>query len=363
MPTTLSVAESCGQLLVAGFPGNELPGALVDMLRARSLGGVILFKRNVPDVSATYALCRQVLEHSSRELPPFISIDQEGGRVFRLPSPVLRLPPMRVLGDTGDPSLARLAGALTGQQLGALGINLNFAPVLDVDTNPDNPIIGDRSFGRDADTVARMGRAYIEGLQSEGVMGCGKHFPGHGDTDKDSHLDLPVVSHDKQRLDAVELPPFRTASLRGVAALMTAHVLYPALDPGVPATLSHRICTTLLRTEIGFSGVLFSDDLEMRALSDRMDIEQSAVLAVRAGCDALLVCSDLDLLQRAHRALVVKAEADAEFRTRVLQATTRSLAARRRFPPRPVSAERELAPILGDPAASAFLESLQQRVS
>jgi beta-N-acetylhexosaminidase len=358
MPQSPNVAQICGQLIVGGFDGVDVPAAVLDSLRRGELGGVILFKRNLPTIEAAHAACSKVVQAATLEAPPFIGVDQEGGRVVRLPSPFLRLPAMRVFGDRGDLALARRAAAMVARQLAALGFNLNFAPVLDVDSNPENPIIGDRSFSSDPDTVARLGRAFVEGLQSENVMACGKHFPGHGDTSKDSHVDLPIVEHDKQRLDAVELPPFRTAALRGLAALMTAHVVYPGLDAGVPATLSHRICTTLLRNEIGFSGVLFSDDLEMKALADRMDVEKSAVGAIRAGCDVLLICRDLDLQRRAHAALIAKAESDSGFLARCQHALSRGLAARRKFRPRPFGTSAEALQLLADPEVEALQSEL-----
>jgi beta-N-acetylhexosaminidase len=357
----LALPELCGQLIVCGFAGTTLPDELRRDLATGRRGGVILFKRNLPSVEAALELTCSVAAACPRELPPFIGVDQEGGRVRRVPPPFVQLPPMRVLGTIGDPALVRRAAGLLARELRAVGFNLNFAPVLDVDSNPKNPVIGDRSFSSDADTVARLGRAFIEAQQAGGVMGCGKHFPGHGDTSKDSHADLPFVGHGKARLDSVELPPFRAASHAGVGALMTAHVVYEELDQGVPATLSRAVCTTLLRGELGFGGVLFSDDLEMRALSDRFSIEQSAVDAIRAGSDALLVCSDLQLAARAHEALVARAKRDETFRQRCSEAAARSLAARRRFTPHPAASLEELGRLLGSAEAQTLLEELEAR--
>jgi beta-N-acetylhexosaminidase len=359
MASDLPLESVCGQLVVGGFDGPTLPEDVAEALRAGTRGGAILFKRNLPSLEAAHALCRAINDAAPPELPPFISVDQEGGRVARLGDPVLKLPAMRELGKIGDPALVRRAASALGRELGAIGFNLAFSPVLDVDTNPKNPIIGDRSFGSDPDLVGRLGRAFIEGLQEAGVMACAKHFPGHGDTSRDSHLELPVVEHDKARLDTVELPPFRIASLRGVSALMTAHVVYSELDPGIPATLSRRICTQLLRSEIGFRGVLFSDDLEMRALSD--DVEQNAVAAVRAGCDALLVCSSREAQERVYRALLERAQADETFRRRCVEAANRGLAARRRHPPRAASGS-ELRSLVGaEPARAVLAEILATR--
>jgi beta-N-acetylhexosaminidase len=359
----LSLPQLCGQLIVGGFSGTELPAELSSELVAGRRAGVILFKRNLPDVETAHELSSVVVDACPDELPPFIGVDQEGGRVARFGEPVLQLPPMRVLGGIGDRDLVQRAAAALAVELSAMGFNLDFAPVLDVDSNPKNPIIGDRSFGNDPDTVARLGRAFIRGLQEGGVLACGKHFPGHGDTKKDSHVDLPVVGRSKEQLDTVELPPFRAASHGGVAAMMTAHVVYEELDPGVPATLSRPICTGLLRTELGFGGVLFSDDLEMRALSDRYSIEQSAVAAVRAGCDALLICSDLALQQRAHAALVEKADSDDSFRSRCSEAVARSLSARRQTPARPVPSVEQLRAALESDEARAVLEEIAARTA
>ncbi len=360
MGIELELAQLCGQLLVVGFPGTELPAPLAAALAAGTRGGVILFKRNLPSVEVAHELCSATLDASPDDLPPFIGVDQEGGRVARLPAPALKLPPMRVLGEIGDPALVKRAATAVARELAAIGFNIDFAPVLDVDSNPKNPIIGDRAFGSDADTVARLGRAFIAGLQESGVLACGKHFPGHGDTNKDSHLELPVVARTKERLDETELPPFRAASHGGVAALMSAHVVYSDLDPGVPATLSRAICTTLLRTELGFRGVLFSDDLEMKALS-KLEPGSAAVAAVRAGCDALLVCSDADLAERVHAALVAKAESDEAFRRRCAEAAARCLAARRQTPPRPVPGAEELSAVFGSVESKALLAEIDAR--
>jgi beta-N-acetylhexosaminidase len=342
MLSELTPVEICGQLVVGAFDGPSLPGELAEALQQGRRGGVILFKRNLPAIEAVHELTSSVLDASRDDLPPFIGVDEEGGRVSRLPPPVLRLPPMREIGKAADPALVRRVAEVLGRQLAGLGFNLDFAPVLDVDSNPDNPVIGDRAFSSDSDQVARLGRAFIEGLQAVGVMACGKHFPGHGDTSVDSHLALPAIPHAKSRLDTVELPPFRTASLRGVAAMMTAHLVVEELDPGVPATLSRKLCTTLLRTEVGFQGVLFSDDLLMRALADHWELEETAVGAVRAGCDALLVCGAFEQQERVHQALLAKAEADPAFLARCTEACGRGLKARTKFPPRPLPSASDL---------------------
>jgi beta-N-acetylhexosaminidase len=325
-----------GQLLVVGFSGTTVPAGLARALAAGERAGVVLFKRNVPaDPLEVLSLTRAVAGACPAELPPLVAVDQEGGRVARLGPPLMKLPPMATLGRIGDVDLARRAARAQAKELAALGFTTSFAPVLDVNVNPANPVIGDRAFGGDAAEVARMGVAFARGLQEGGLLACGKHFPGHGDTSKDSHLELPVVDAARERLDAVELAPFRAAAAAGVDMLMTAHVVYRALDDARPATLSPAVSTALARETIGFRGVLVSDDLEMKALSQ--EIEHTSVAAVEAGCDLLLVCSDEEKAERAHRALIHRVQRDAAFRARCEVAVERSRAMRRRVPPRPAA--------------------------
>jgi beta-N-acetylhexosaminidase len=329
----LDLEQLCGQLLVIGFNGTTVPDVLRAQLQRNALGGVILFGRNLPDVETSWALCRQVADLCTTKFPPFIGVDQEGGRVRRLRDRVLDLPPLGVWAPLAETHLRRKVVFQQAIELAAIGFNLNFAPVIDVNSNPQNPIIGDRSPSGDPRLVTQIGSVLIEAQQAAGVMACLKHFPGHGDTTVDSHHELPTVNKSTVELRSTELYPFERLS-RHAAAVMTAHVLFPVLD-NEPATFSPRLCTTLLRKEFAFEGVLFSDDLEMGALSHRWTIEESALKAVKAGCDALLLCSSPELQQRAHRALVAQAEKDPAFRARVLEAVERGLLARRRFPPSP----------------------------
>ncbi|HEY6461214.1 MAG TPA: beta-N-acetylhexosaminidase, partial [Polyangiaceae bacterium] len=275
-----------GELVVGGFPGTSLPATYAKALRERRRGGAILFKPNVEGGPRQVAALAGELHAASASLPALVGIDQEGGRVARLRAPLLVVPPMRTVASWGDEALAERIARAVASELAALGVTIDFAPVLDVNTCAHNPVIGDRAFGDDADTCARFGAAWVRGLQSAGVLACGKHFPGHGDTSKDSHFDLPIVDQPRERLERVELAPFRAAVAAGVATLMTAHVVYPALDPTRPATMSPA-SSTALRDSIGFDGVLFSDDLEMQAIAARMTVDEASVQAIAAGCDAL----------------------------------------------------------------------------
>lgn len=328
--TVRDVERLAGQLLVVGFDGTTAPHAITSTLADGALGGVILFKRNVTDELEQVAALNAELARASVE-PLLIAVDQEGGRVARLRKGVMKLPPMLSL-RVRDESLTDIAEAASAELL-ALGFTMSFAPVLDVHSNEHNPIIGDRAFGTEPSVAARRALAFAAGMKRAGLLGCGKHFPGHGDTSQDSHLELPMVAHADERLRAVELAPFAAACRAGIDALMTAHVVYPAWDD-VPATLSRKISTGILRDELGFAGVLFSDDLEMKALSARMTYAESAVRAIDAGCDVLLVCSKQDAWLEAREAIAKQAERDAPFRARCETSLRRFVAMRRRCPPR-----------------------------
>jgi beta-N-acetylhexosaminidase len=366
----VSLSTVCGQLLVVGFEGTSLPADLRDSLSKGERGGVILFRRNVAridegetDVVQVAALAAEVAAGAPSSLPPLVSVDQEGGRVKRLGAPVMQLPPMRVLGDLGDLALVQAVGRAVGLELAALGFNMSFAPVLDVATNPQNPIIGDRAFGSDARTVMRCGVAYLRGLQSAGVLACGKHFPGHGDTELDSHLALPRVKHGRKRLDEIELPPFRAAIGAGVAAVMTAHIVFDALDVGGPATLSRAVVGSLLRAELGFDGLCISDDLCMQGVSpsagkDPAEVSRIAIEAVEAGCDVLLVAHEGDSVRAAHEAMVARAETDARFRTRCIKSFERFVRIKRMAPPRPITDEKRLREIVGGPSSQGVMTQL-----
>jgi beta-N-acetylhexosaminidase len=356
----MTLESTCGQIVIGGFPGATLPRSYARALAERRRGGVILFKPNVEGgPAAVAALAREV--HAAAPEMPFVGIDQEGGRVARLRAPLLEVPPMRTVASWGDAAFAERIARGVGVELAALGITIDFAPVLDVNTCPENPVIGDRAFGTDAATCAEFGVAWIRGLQSAGVLACGKHFPGHGDTSKDSHVDLPVVDQTRERLDRVELVPFRAAAVAGVATLMTAHVVYPALDPDRPATLSRAVCTEL-RNAIGFRGLLISDDLEMSAIAARRSVEEAAVQAVAAGCDALLVCWSDEKQERAIEALVREAEASPAFRQRCEEACARGLDARRRSTARPLD-DDGVARAIGGAESRAITAEMQRRAA
>jgi beta-N-acetylhexosaminidase len=317
-----------GKLFMVGVPDPALDRATRSFLKTHAAGGVILFRRNITELGELVALTAE-LHALLPEQPILVAIDHEGGRVSRLGDPFTQFPPAAVVGRARSPHLAYRQGIAMGEELRSVGIDIDFAPVLDVASNANNPVIGDRSFGAHPRTVSRLGISVAHGLQRTGVIPVGKHFPGHGDTDVDSHLDLPIVRRSAAELDRVELFPFRRAIQSGLEALMTAHVVFTALDPERPATLSRVILTDLLRERLRFRGVLFSDDLEMKAISSRYAPEDAAVSAMEAGVDWLLACENLDFAEQAIVGLTRAATRRPRLAARMEEAAARADALRR----------------------------------
>jgi beta-N-acetylhexosaminidase len=294
------------RLFCVGFDGFEMPsavGALID----RGVGSAILFARNIASAQQAMELGAELKKRAGAR-PLLINVDQEGGRVMRLKEGGTAVPSMRVLGKVDDVALTREAGRILAREMRAINMDQVNAPVLDVDTNPANPVIACRSFGRTPELVSRMGVALIEGIQGEGVAACGKHFPGHGDTSQDSHFDLPRLPHAMERLERVEFPPFRAAIKAGVGAMMTAHVIYEPLDGRLPATMSETMMKGVVRDRMGFGGVVYSDDLEMKAIASHFDIAEVVSRCVRASVDVMCVCHTPELQNRAIDELVKAVE-------------------------------------------------------
>ena len=289
----MTVRDTIGQLLMVGFQGTELSSEFIDWLQEFRPGGVILFSRNLVDPEQVARLTNALQEHAPNP-PLLIAIDQEGGRVSRLPQGFTIFPSALSVAACQSPDVAYGVAEITAKELRAVGINMNMAPVLDVNSNPNNPIIGNRAYGENPQHVCAFGVATMQGFQDNGVIPCGKHFPGHGDTTTDSHKVLPVVNASRGRLEAIELEPFRHAIQHGLPTIMTAHVHYPVLDAEAPATLSRPILTGLLRHELGFQGVTLTDDLEMRAILDHGSIGEASVRSLQAGADIVLICHQQD---------------------------------------------------------------------
>ena len=298
----MSLEEQIGQALMVGFPGTAPSREVLELIQRYHVGNILLFSRNVHDAEQVRALTRR-LQQAARESghahPLLIAIDQENGIVQRLGDAATLFPGNMALGAIGSQEVAFEVAQATGRELKALGINMNLAPVVDVNNNAANPVIGVRAFGEDAQLVARLGSAMVKGYQDAGVITCLKHFPGHGDTAVDSHLALPMIPHSLARLEALELAPFRSGIEAGAASVMIAHVAFPALthDSALPATLSSAIIQGLLRAKLGFEGVILSDCLEMQAISGTFGTESAAVMALQAGIDLALVSHHAELQQ------------------------------------------------------------------
>jgi beta-N-acetylhexosaminidase len=306
--------RAAGQRVMVGFEGMTASTEVRQLVRDYGAGGVLLFARNVDSPEQVADLVRElqaIAREAGHELPLLVAVDQEGGRVARLRAPWIVWPPLRALGRTGSPDLAYRMGQAFGEELSACGIHWDFAPSVDVDTNPANPVIGDRALSGNPAEVGRLGAAFVRGIQSQRVAACGKHFPGHGDTDLDSHLALPVVEHAKARLEEVELLPFREIIEAGVASIMSGHLLVRALDDEMPATLSSKVLDQLLRKGMGFAGVVVSDDLEMKGIAARWPAGEAGQLAARAGCDVITVSQTPDAQVAAIEALVLAVESGA----------------------------------------------------
>ena len=328
MPKTQQIS----QMLLFGWQTETQATALTDEFAA---GGIILMGRNVGTPDSTRAqIAKMQARAAELGLPPlFVAVDQEGGRVQRLAPPHYPArPSAREIGQSDDAeSRARVEAASLGRELKEMGFNWDFAPVLDVDNNPDNPVIGNRSYSPDPARVAVLGAQAVRGFQEDaGILACGKHFPGHGDTNIDSHKALPRIAHDRARLDSVEMVPFRAAIAAGLGAVMTSHILFDAIDPDLPATLSPAILTGLLRQQMDFDGLIITDDLEMRGIADHWGAGEAAVMAVLAGADLLLCCHTYSTQQAITAALTgaatsgrIPAARLAESQARIARAKTR----------------------------------------
>ncbi len=363
----MTLEQQIGQMLWFGWQDESPEAALTVSPHARALleefqvGGIILMGRNIRDARQVAGLTNAL--QAGAALPLFTGIDQEGGAVVRLPLPGLTFPGNMALGALDDAEAATSVAAVIGEQLVAMGLNVDFAPVLDVNNNPANPVIGVRSFGEDPARVARLGVAALRGFAATGVIACVKHFPGHGDTAVDSHFDLPVQAAPRERLDVVELAPFRAAVAAGVPMVMTAHIRFTALDADRPATLSPAVLTNLLRREIGFGGIIVTDCLEMHGISHHFGVEEAALMAVEAGADCLLACHTLETQRCIHGALLAACRSGRLSSERIAASVERIMALKRAsgLAERRVADPERAAAVVGAPGFRALERHLARR--
>jgi beta-N-acetylhexosaminidase len=290
MATRPELEWKLAQMFIVGTPGVELGDSSREFLSEYQPGGVIYFAQNYerPALLAEMSQEIQKTRDPKRNLPLFLSVDHEGGKVQRFKKPFVHFPEPAALGDIGSPKLAFLVAEVMAKELAAVGVNLDFHPLCDVHTRPSNPVIGRRSFGSDDELVSKMASAMVRGFVANGVISCVKHFPGHGDTTVDSHYDLPKVDVPWEELQKRELKPFVRAIRSRVDMIMTAHILNKALDPVYPATLSYGTITNRLRKELRFNRLVITDDMQMDAVAKHFGEEDMIALAINAGCDLLL---------------------------------------------------------------------------
>ncbi|MGO4529862.1 beta-N-acetylhexosaminidase [Paenibacillus sp. 2TAF8] len=324
----MSMRDKIGQMLLCGFHGTEPEGAVETLLQRYPIGGIVYFARNVvsPEQVERLSGGLQNIAQGSGNVPLWIAIDQEGGMVARITEGIALMPGQMAIAAAGSVQDAYEAARISGMELRSMGINMNFAPVLDVNNNANNPVIGVRSFGESEEKVAKFGAATIAGFQNAGIAATAKHFPGHGDTDTDSHLDLPVITHDRARVNQVELAPFRAAIAEGVDAMMSAHIYFPALEPErLPVTLSHSVLTGLLRKELGYEGIIVTDCMEMNAIAVHYGTVDAAVMAVEAGADIVLISHTAQLQMEAFDALIHAVDSGRISERRINESVTRLL--------------------------------------
>ena len=290
----MSLAEKAGQVVICGLKGYEIDSDITSLIQDSKVGGVILFAKNIKDSTQLATITNSIKNLSNPEIPPIIAIDEEGGMVSRMPSDIESMPSAYSIAQTGSTDLCYQSGEIIGKQLNALGLSTGFSPVLDIWSNPDNMIISSRAYGTTPEDVSTYATQAMLGLKSQEVIPVGKHFPGHGDTLDDSHYSLPVITKTKSELESYEFIPFKTAIDNGIPAIMVGHLLCTDIDNTYPASLSKTMVTGILKTELGFNGVVFTDDLTMNAIDNQYSVEDAGVMALNAGCDMLLVCHGYD---------------------------------------------------------------------
>ncbi|MCM0605313.1 MAG: beta-N-acetylhexosaminidase [Xanthomonadaceae bacterium] len=297
-----SAKDLLGECFIAGFPGKTISPETTEFWKKTKMGGTLIFAHNYDNPEQVLALCNQIQSHRN-DLPLWISVDHEGGRVQRFKKGFTLIPKALAIAKTKSVKLDYEISVLTAKELASVGININFTPVADVNTNPDNTVIGDRAYGDDAEIVAEFVSATTRGHLENDVQPCVKHFPGHGDTNTDSHFALPRVDTDAETIRRREFLPFISGFKAGCNLVMTAHMLVPSLDPKNTATMSPKILKDILRGELGFKGLIISDDLEMKAITDHFGEEDSPRLALEAGCDLLIYRSE-PATRKAYQALM-----------------------------------------------------------
>lgn len=349
---SMSLDEKIGQLVIVGLDGYEADEHARQMIEEYRVGGFILFTSNIQNSNQMLELLNSLKGiNRANKVPLFLSVDEEGGRVSRLPDEFLKIPSNQIIGKLNNSSVSHQVGGIIGEELKSFGMNMDFAPVLDINSNPKNPIIGDRAFGTGPNLVSKLGVQTMKGLQSQNIIPVVKHFPGHGDTSTDSHVGLPKVDNDLKRLRSFELKPFARAIENGAEAVMVAHILLPKIDPDNPASFSKTIITDVLRLEMNYDGVVITDDFTMGAIVKNYNIGQAAVKSILAGSDIVLVCHDFEKQKAVISALKNAAQSGQLPMDRIDRSVTRILRLKQEHK------------ITDAPASSVDPESINKKIS
>jgi beta-N-acetylhexosaminidase len=362
----MKLEEKIGQLLMIGFSGAELNKQTRDFCERNHIGGFILFERNYKSLPQLINLTSE-LHEISKGTTPLIAVDQEGGRVIRFREPFTQIPPANTIGklisrDKDSVKISYEIGKIIGSELSVSGVNMNLAPVLDLHTNARNMVIGDRSFGSDPILVSQIGLSMVAGMQDQHVIACGKHFPGHGDTEDDSHKVLPVVQHDIKRLLSVEIRPFSHCVKNGMLSVMTAHVKYEKIDNQYPASISEIIVGKLLRKSLRFTGIVITDDLGMGAIKKNYSVEESALLSIKAGADIVMVCNDIEVQKRVYESLLNAVLNKKIEETRINESVARILRIKNQFLLPFKSDVKKAAEVVGNNSHRKFMSFLEAQM-
>lgn len=290
---SMSLEEKIGQLFIVGFEGEEINDEIVDLVKNQKVGGLIYFSRNIVDSNQIINLNNEI-KAIEKDIPLFISVDEEGGVVSRVPEEFVKLPSSGYIGQFNDENLSYNVGKIIAKELNSLGFNMDFAPVLDIDSNPNNTVIGERAFGNNSEIVSRLGIKTMEGIKDGKIIPVAKHFPGHGDTDVDSHYGLPIVKKTLEELENLEFIPFKNAIDNGADVVMISSIILESIDNEYPATMSKKVTTDILRDSLGFDGVIATDDMTMGAIVDNYNLADAVIMSINAGSDLVLVCHGYD---------------------------------------------------------------------
>ena len=328
---TMSLDEKIGQMIFAGITGTTMDTNTKNLLTKYKVGGIIFYKDNLIDPTQAVQLLNQMKSESDQKVPLLLGVDQEGGRVTRLPGGLINFPTNKEIGAINNSQFSYHVGTMLGKELKEFGFNLDFAPVLDINSNPNNPVIGDRSYGNNSEIVSKLGIQTFKGIQSQNIIPTIKHFPGHGDTSVDSHLELPIVNKSLQQLKELELIPFEQAINSGADVVMVAHILLPKLDAAFPSSMSKNIITGILRKQLDYSGVVITDDMTMKAIIDHYSIGRAAVESVKAGSDIILVGHDYNNIVETISSLKIAVQKGEITEQRINESVSRILKLKKKY--------------------------------